>query len=303
MKFSVIAHVTTYCNYDCSYCDVVKDNKKLSPEAVENLKLFINKNKENIESFKFFWWEPTIAFTDINNIISHTHLWMKFHIVTNTSLLSEKIWEVFSDNFSRIFFSIDSENSFDYDYVTQFILKYSLWDRVFFNLIIDPDNVLDALNIFYKLVSKGCKKFNILPVYFKKPWTKDNLKALAQVLKSIVDSALKDNEIVLYWFQENKGYDSSLYNNVLFIDIDGSVYLSDIVSTFNWKPFKNNLFLWRAQEIDISMIWTEKIEKLKKEIYTIETYLSSKIQWQSQLHELMDYFSHYLNTKSKEHGK
>ena len=37
MKFNIISHITTACNYDCSYCDVVKDNRNISSEIQEDM--------------------------------------------------------------------------------------------------------------------------------------------------------------------------------------------------------------------------------------------------------------------------
>ena len=54
MKYNIILHTTTSCNYDCSYCDVIKDDKNFSKENLDIILLFINKNVKNIDRFKFF---------------------------------------------------------------------------------------------------------------------------------------------------------------------------------------------------------------------------------------------------------
>jgi organic radical activating enzyme len=54
MKFNIITHITTSCNYDCSYCDVIKDKKDFSKQDLEKILVFIKNNKNNIERFKFF---------------------------------------------------------------------------------------------------------------------------------------------------------------------------------------------------------------------------------------------------------
>jgi sulfatase maturation enzyme AslB (radical SAM superfamily) len=54
MKTNLILHLTTSCNYDCSYCDVIKDQKNFSMQDLERILSFIKKNNNNIERFKFF---------------------------------------------------------------------------------------------------------------------------------------------------------------------------------------------------------------------------------------------------------
>jgi MoaA/NifB/PqqE/SkfB family radical SAM enzyme len=52
--FNIITHITTSCNYNCTYCDVIKDKKQFSKQNLEKLLVFIKNNKDNIERFKFF---------------------------------------------------------------------------------------------------------------------------------------------------------------------------------------------------------------------------------------------------------
>jgi hypothetical protein len=75
--------------------------------------------------------------------------------------------------------------------------------------------------------------YNILPIYFTKAWDTEELKELSVFMKYVLDLSLIDKSLRLYGFQENLGYDSSLINNSLFIDVDGEVYFSDFVSTFS----------------------------------------------------------------------
>lgn len=96
--------------------------------------------------------------------------------------------------------------------------------------------------------------FNFLPVYYVKAWEKEQLKALAVMIKSILDLSFEDTTLRLYGFQENTGYDSSLFNNVLFIDRDGSIYFSDIVSTFSGVEMKTSLFLGHIDSLSLQTL-------------------------------------------------
>lgn len=297
MKYNLIQHITTSCNYDCSYCDVIKDWKNIKDLDLELLKNFIKLNKDNINRFKFFWWEPLLRWNDIKNIIDNTktYLWNKFEIVTNTTLLNDEIWLYFYNYFEIIFLSIDSENQFNYEKVFNFINKHNLKDKIYFNLIISPSKEEIAYEQFFKIYSAWYKNFNILPVYFTKKWSKNNLLNLSKVLKKIIDLSIIDSSIKLYWFQSNNWYNSSLINDSLFIDTTLNIYYSDFVSTFYWKDIKNDLFISKIEPI--TTISNLILGNKKNILLDFEKKLINKIDWQKQLHLIMDYFSIYLNKK------
>jgi hypothetical protein len=85
---------------------------------------------------------------------SHTDIGKNFEIVTNTTLLSDEVGEYFEKHFKLIFFSIDTENKFDYEKVEKFILKYNLEKRLYFNLVISPETVEESLEQFKKLYDR-----------------------------------------------------------------------------------------------------------------------------------------------------
>lgn len=296
-KFNIITHVTTHCNYDCSYCDVIKDKKILGSKKVQNIIDFALKNAAHIWRFKFFWGEPLLAFSDIKRIIEATkeHI-SDFEIVTNTSLLRDEVGEYFEKYFFIIFLSIDSENSFDYEKVDAFIQKYHLKNKLYFNLIISPGKEEFAYEQFERLVQLWYGNFNILPVYYKKVWTQQNLLELSKVMKKILDLSQGDKNIHLYGFQQNAWYNNSLLNRSIFIDIDGKLYYTDFVSTFLWEKIKSKLFLGKSDEVDLSK---ELFLDEKQKILTVyEQVITRKVEGQRQLHKLMDYFSNYLNHTS-----
>ena len=287
--YNIILNITTFCNFKCSYCDVIKDNKILDLNKRNKIINFINDNKWSIYKFKFFWWEPLISWLDIKYIIDETNesIWSNYEIVTNTSLLNDDIWLYFNKYFKIIFFSIDSENFFDYPKVFSFIKKFDLKDKVFFNLIVSPWSESKSLYQFYKLYNFWYRNFNILPVYFTKFWYKKDLYNFSLILKKIIDLSLNDKSIYLYWFQENIWYNSSL-------DIDLNFYYSDFVTTYLWYKLKKSLYLWNIDNFkftDFNYLYFKII------LQNYEKYLIKNIYWQFELRKLMDYFSVYLNNK------
>jgi len=301
MKFNIITHITTSCNYNCSYCDVIKDKKNMSKQNLDNILFFIKKNKNYIDRFKFFGWEPLLVWNNIKYIInnSNTYIWDNYEIVTNTSLINNEIWEYFEKYFKIIFFSIDSENNFDYKKIINFIKKFKLENKIYFNLVISPWKEKEGLDQFYKLYKLWFRWFNILPVYITKTWNKDDLRNLSSIMKEILDLSIKDATLKLYGFQENLWEELKLANNTIFIDIDTKVYYSDIVSTYTWKIIKNKLFLGDLTDLCLKDICNYLFNKEKKYISNLEKNIYNKVGWQKQLKKIMDYFSEYLN---KENG-
>ncbi len=299
MKFNIITHITTSCNYNCSYCDVIKDKKNFSKKALEELLVFIKNNKNYIERFKFFGGEPLLAWENIKYIINNSvkYIWNNYEIVTNTSLLKDEILEYFEKYFKIIFFSIDSENEFDYEKISNFIKNYNLENKIYFNLVISPWREKRALEQFYKLYNLWFRWFNILPVYLTKYWNKQNLQELSKIMKEILDLSLEDNSLKLYWFQENFWEELKLTNNTIFIDIDSKVYYSDIVSTFSGKKIKKDLFLGEIINFKLEKLEKNNFKKQKEIIRKLEEDIYNRVSWQRELQKIIDYFSVYLNNK------
>jgi len=296
-KHDIILNTTTFCNYNCSYCDVVKDKKNLDYQTLNNLIIFLKNNSDKINKIKFFWWEPLLVFENIKCIIKNSKdlIGNNYEIVTNTSILNDEIWEYFNKYFKTIFFSIDSENKFNYEKVYEFIEKFELHDKIYFNLVINPWTEDFSYFQYEKIYKYWYKKFNILPVYYTKIWTKENLQNLSYFMKKILDNSIIEKDIKLYWFQDNSWYNKSLINNSIFIDYDWKIYLSDIICTNIWKTLKKDLYLWSIDNYNMN---DTLILSLKQNILNnFEKQISKNIWWQDKLHEIMDYFSKYLNTQ------
>lgn len=70
--FNLILHITSSCNYSCSYCNVIKDNKILSQKNIEEILVFLKNNSENIGRLKFFGGEPLLQWKNIKFIIDNS---------------------------------------------------------------------------------------------------------------------------------------------------------------------------------------------------------------------------------------
>lgn len=300
MKSNVIIHVTTSCNFQCSYCDVVKDKKQMSQDTIDRIILNVSTQKWGIGSCKFFGGEPTLHFQWIKKIIEGTKqiVGKHYEIVTNTSFLNDEMGTYFQKYFQCVFFSVDSENTCNLEKVIQFIHKFDLFSQAYINLIVSPGKTQEALSQFEKLLSNGISQFNILPVYFTQAWSYLQLKDFSQMMKKILHQQIA-GRITLYWFQKNEGYYPSLVNDSFFVDVDGKVYFSDFVSTFYWNVLKQKLYLGEIQNFDFSSLSPEKIIDCQKAIQEIEAKILKNVSGQKELHRLMDYYSHYLNVYAK----
>lgn len=299
-KIELILNITKKCNYNCSYCWVVKNNSTLwKEEDIKEILDFIENNYELIDSFKFFWWEPLIERKRIIKIINETKylLLNKYDIVTNWFFLDDEIWEYFRNYFREIFISIDIENNIDLEKTIQFIKKYDLEKKVIFNIIINPWEEKLIYAKFLELYSKWFKNFNLLPIYFTKIWKKGDLLNLSLILKNIIDKSFNDEKLYFYWFQKNNWYNFNLTYHSLFIETDLNIYYSDFVWNKFWEKYKENFYLWSIKDFKIKKYFDEI--SVKKEILkNVEVEEARNISWQKELHKIMDYFSNYLNIKN-----
>ena len=117
-------------------------------------------------------------------------------------------------------------------------------------------------------------------------------------MKEILALTSQDTYLRLYGFQENSGEKTSLSNNTLFVDVDGEVYFSDMVSTFLWKTLKHDLYLWNIKNFSIQDFLWKDMKQYEKTISHMQEKNYKDMQGQKQLHQLMDYFSQYLNAQN-----
>ncbi len=83
--------MTYDCNFKCNYCDIKKQKKGIEKDVILNSFKFIEKNNIEIESIKFFWWEPLLEKEKIKYLLSNFPLInkKKIYITTNASLITK----------------------------------------------------------------------------------------------------------------------------------------------------------------------------------------------------------------------
>lgn len=296
--YRIILNITRKCNYNCRYCWVIKDSKSVKDVAL--YKDFFIRNAWNISFIKFFWWEPLLEWDKLKEIITGIDYKNQFEIVTNWSLLDDEKLEFFNKYFNHLYFSVDTENETNYSLLENFRNKNSIVPKLSYNIIIIPWEEYKFLDKFNNLYSLWYREFNIMPVYFTMEWTKNQLLDLWAVMKKILDLSLIDKSLVLNWFMDNNWKKTALINKDLFLDVDGKVYYSDIMSTEFGDKYRKDLYLWDIKDLNLNDISEENFDAKDEIIRKFEWEINGIVKGQSELKKIMDYFSVYLTNKNKE---
>jgi sulfatase maturation enzyme AslB (radical SAM superfamily) len=300
--YRIILNITKACNYNCSYCWVIKDAKNMNDDNVLKTINFLKKNNNQISKVKFFWWEPLLEWQKIIEIINQTNSFINnnYEIVTNWSLLNNNTLDYFLKYFSNVFFSIDTENKTDYNILEQYN-NLNIFKRILsYNIIIIPWEERLFLDRFLELYNNWYRKFNIMPVYFTMDRNKKQLTELSKVMKYILDKSLEDKTLILNGFMENKWKEIALVNKDIFVDVDWQIYYSDIISTKQWSKYKKELYLWNINDFDLSSLGNKNFLENDNVIKKFEDEIYENIKWQKELKKIMDYFSVYLTDKNKD---
>lgn len=258
-KILIEVIISNQCNKRCEYCDLDFRNQEISDKNIDKFLETLRNSKEEI-SLNFFGWEPLLNFEKIKKISENIpENVKKLSIWTNWRFLDLKKWEYFKDKNFNIYLSVDSIDNWkliDFDLVSKF------QKNIFINFILDPDyiNFEKSKKLWDFLIEKWFKKFNLMPVYTTKKWTKNSLIELQKISN---------------YFSLNKKIKLNKYSYFNGISSD----LQFILDT-DWYFY---------QDVD-SLLWLQKQykiipEKLKKEINE-----KTKIWelWQIKISELLE---------------
>lgn len=237
-KLIINFYVTYKCNLSCNYCQVYDNNKLVLKSyniffSVEFEKLLLLFKDYDID-IEFFWWEPLLESQFIKKFISIYKDRLNYKITTNWLLLNSTF-----SFFSTIFISVHYQsigklskliNNWDYDKIK---------NTIFFTFVIDKDNI-DLFYDFALLIKeKGFTKINILPVFCKYNWLKNDLNELNKLV-----IFLKEKWFILdfLWYENNKK------------DLEFSMDISWDIFSFTGEliydeNLKNNYYIWNIQNL------------------------------------------------------
>jgi sulfatase maturation enzyme AslB (radical SAM superfamily) len=99
--YTLFIKPTKNCNLNCSYCDLPAEKIKMSSDMAQNISKFIKSSDENFDRILFTGGEPLLN-PKIINIFAENFPEIKLKIITNGTVLNQKIQEIFLKNKDRI---------------------------------------------------------------------------------------------------------------------------------------------------------------------------------------------------------
>ncbi len=243
-------NLTNQCNFRCTYCFVEKRTKKMSKETINFMveKIFHEALKHKIEfiGFNIAGGEPLLEVDLLKTLVlkinsfrkksSYKHIVVSTSVITNASLLTEKLADFFQKNGVLVSISIDgigkyndasrkfADGSGTYEYVIngfKIAQKYKILSNTI--CTITPKNIshlptlvkfFQTQNIkftlhFYKKVSNSCKEQIIR-------YNRDLIDSYKKALKSIYRNYFHKNSNFSPFYQVgNKLLDTViLFKNV-----------------------------------------------------------------------------------------
>lgn len=228
-KVNLFLSINEACNLDCTYCNVVKTNKKLSFEDCKKAYVYFIKFFPHADGYNIFfiWGEPMLSFLEIQQSIMFLRLLSKkigkpisTHMPTNGTLLTEWNLRFFQSVGHQISLSIDS---LDIDYserrmagkiqtssVPILLQKLPLFqkyqDILRIKMVIMPDMVSSMKRIFRELKTLGFKFINIQPAHWVY-WSAADTEVYIQNVLDIRDMARGDSDIkstTLKWTERSE---------------------------------------------------------------------------------------------------
>lgn len=216
---NIIFHLvlTNQCNKRCEYCDLNFSDRILSETNINYFIEFINDNAHKFWEIRvnFFGGEPLLQFKNIEYILEKISAKnILYSIWTNWILLDEKKYKILNKNNVEINYSIDTET-----YTS--LLKQDYIDvrrkNFYINFILNPNTIDLSFWIFKKMINRGVKSINFLPVYATINWDKVSLIKLQQ----IVNTSKQEKNIYMKGLSY---YDKPTSDIEYVIETNGNIY-------------------------------------------------------------------------------
>ncbi len=278
----LIIFFSNQCNLRCNYCIVQKWNQVISERYFGRLLDFLQK-EGNFSTIKFFGGESLLQFKLVEKLVNNFKNKYKWEIVTNGYVVNDEIASFLQVNNFDVYISED----FVYkNKVLDLITKFKKKDKLTVNITLMPGYVNKVVWYIKKLLDIGVYRFNILPVYYKIKWQKNDLIALKRLFEKLVLLKLKYSKIEYVGI--GSGKEKLINEKDLFLSYDGNFYLSDLVENYLWfgGQLKDRLKIWSLDEWINYNDLDNKFKILQDFLQQIED---------SQLNTVVDYFTSFYN--------
>lgn len=284
-----IIYIMTYdCNLRCKYCDVHKSKKNINKSIINDSLVLLEKNKINIKSIKFFWWEPILMEDKIKYIVKHfgDNRNIKYYLTSNSLLVLNDFINFVKENWINLTFSIDWEDKINWwnrininweDIWNLIIAKTKEFAQIVrINQVIMPNNSNNVFSNFEYIYNLWVRKYNFLPAYYI-PWTKKSLQELKNWFDQILEYNVKWNNFDLVNLENYS--EMSFFNKWIVIDTDGKIYWTNLILNKKFEKYKKELVIWNTfdKSLFINKIddgYFKKIKEMLNKEYSIEVIKS-----------------------------
>ncbi len=239
-------HITNQCNYDCVYCNQVKDLKNQDRLRIE---CFIDSVQCHIErngSVTFCGGEPLLEIGKIRELvdkIKNRRADIRFSLTTNGSLINDDIETFLKDNFYLLMISYDGVEGQNLrkkgsaplikKNIERFVdskLEFSI------NSVFTPDTVGNLYSVIEEISELGVNNIKT-SLDLTTPWNEDAVKEYRMQLFKLCKSSLREKSSLYRTLRDRKmGYfQCSGCDERLSVGPDGTV-----VGCFIFQDFVMN---------------------------------------------------------------
>ncbi len=258
--------------------------------AKAGLDLLLHKG---VREIRFFGGEPLFEFDLIRKIVSYidgsglAHKDLHYRITTNGTLLDEEILKTIkSDPRMHLVVSLDGDPaSHEKNRLAASVKEAGLsWLEnygqrlsefsdpvVTVNMVVSPDNAYRMVDNFGFILKKGFKRINLLPAYYVE-WTESEIEQLRRGFNKLVIliEGLWGRGIKLEIGNMTTNVEQPLFSGGIFIDSDGEIFSSDMVTLLNFDSSRRQLSLGNVENTDIvptltsddAKIWPQQLKQL-----------------------------------------
>lgn len=233
--------VSRRCNLRCGFCRVDFIGRDM---AWDTAKAAVDRYldhwgpRDETPRVKFFGGEPMLNYAVIRRLVEHAReerpeAGVRFELPTNGSGLNAETLGYFRER-------PEVEVT-----VSQPVAGASALPGVFYTVVLDQRTTpSDALARMGELLRLGYRRFNFLPAYYAawRPEELQNLRASFAVLGRLFEGLWARGEAaeiknLRVWSP------IPLYNDALTVDVDGTLYASNMVQCEGMEPFRERLRL------------------------------------------------------------
>ncbi|MBI3288379.1 MAG: radical SAM protein [Elusimicrobia bacterium] len=236
--------ISRRCNLRCGFCDVEFTGQDMSRQTAKAaIAGYLNASREERPRVKFFGGEPLLNWDLVREIVdAGRREWsargLTFDLMTNGAYL---------DAPKRRYLLKRPEVSVTVSFPAP---GAATLPGVWFTMALERDRSPRAvLRRFLGLVRSGYRQFNFLPAYYQ-PWTKAQVSELRRSFAGLAEmiARLRRRGVPLRLKNAETLGSVPLFNDVTTVDVDGSIYASNMVQCEGMERARRSLKLGHVSQ-------------------------------------------------------